>query len=118
MRQEAILSSRIENTYTSYSELVAFETTGGEAASTDTEEVLNYVDALEYGLRVMAHPRISSGTSIVVRELEQLALCDAASVRYRTTSAEAPTIPLTRDTSLHHPNLVPICLQSALFLHR
>lgn len=52
MRREAILSSRIENTHTSFSELVAFETTGVESpAGGDAREVLQYVLALEYGLR-------------------------------------------------------------------
>ena len=81
MRQEAILSSRIENTYTSYSELVAFETTGGEAASTDTKEVLNYVDALEYGLRHVGDGGI---TLDLVRDVHRILLGNSSSSRYAT----------------------------------
>jgi len=51
MRREAVLSSRIENTHTSFSELVAFEFTREEAGDGSAREVLNYVAALEYGLR-------------------------------------------------------------------
>jgi len=49
IRREAVLSSRIEGTRTSYDELYRFETdrrTGGE----DALEVANYVRALEYGI--------------------------------------------------------------------
>jgi Fic family protein len=49
IRREAVLSSRIEGTLTSYDELYRFETDrrlGGE----DAQEVANYVGALEYGI--------------------------------------------------------------------
>jgi len=49
IRREAVLSSRIEGTLTSYDELYRFETDprgGGE----DALEVANYVRALEYGI--------------------------------------------------------------------
>lgn len=52
MRREAVLSSRIEGTQSSFEELLAFEAAGSvpPAGSADVQEVANYVRALEYGL--------------------------------------------------------------------
>ncbi|MFP3904503.1 MAG: Fic family protein [Armatimonadota bacterium] len=53
MRKEAVLSSRIEGTQASLSDLFWFEadvTEQSDAASEDALEVSNYVTALEYGL--------------------------------------------------------------------
>ncbi len=52
LRREALLSSQIEGTQTSLSELFFFEASGSrEPPTPDVEEVINYVAALEYGLR-------------------------------------------------------------------
>ena len=53
MRREAVLSSRIEGTQSSYGDLIAFEAAGNvpSAGSADVSEVVNYVHALEHGLR-------------------------------------------------------------------
>src|SRR3989454_6830685 len=54
VRREAVLSSRIEGTRASISDLVRFEAAPARAASAsaaDLREVANYVGALEYGLR-------------------------------------------------------------------
>jgi Fic family protein len=51
MRREAVLSSRIEGTQASLSELVLFEAGSSvEQPHSDVQEVRNYVVALEYGL--------------------------------------------------------------------
>ena len=51
VRREAVLSSRIEGTRTTFSELLAAEAgPRGVADSADLREVANYVAALEYGL--------------------------------------------------------------------
>jgi cell filamentation protein, protein adenylyltransferase len=51
MRREAVLSSRIEGTQTTYSDLVLFEAAAEQIdAGQDTREVSNYVAALQYGL--------------------------------------------------------------------
>lgn len=51
VRQEAVLSSRIEGTQASLSDLLFFEAANiGEANTPDVREVANYVSALEYGL--------------------------------------------------------------------
>ncbi|HEY0075364.1 MAG TPA: Fic family protein [Abditibacteriaceae bacterium] len=57
LQREAVLSSRIEGTQTTLSQLILFEAQSGqetekaEEAVPDTQEVLNYVRALGYGLR-------------------------------------------------------------------
>lgn len=52
LRQEAVLSSRIEGTQTTLSELLMDEVAAGssERDPSDLREVRNYVEALEYGL--------------------------------------------------------------------
>ena len=51
MRREAVLSSRIEGTQASLSELFLFEAAGeSESRPSDVREVLNYVNALQHGL--------------------------------------------------------------------
>ncbi len=52
LRREALLSSQIEGIQTSLSELFFFEASGaGIPPTPDVEEVINYVMALEYGLK-------------------------------------------------------------------
>jgi Fic family protein len=54
MRREAVLSSRIEGTQASLSDLFFFEASGGQNAEiADVREVANYVRALEFGLKRM-----------------------------------------------------------------
>jgi Fic family protein len=75
VRREAVLSSRIEGTQASLSDLFFFEAAGQTAANaSDVHEVANYVRALEYGLqrleslpisiRLMGelHERLMAGT--------------------------------------------------------
>ena len=51
VRREAVLSSRIEGTQASFSDLLFFEAANlGESEVPDVREVANYVRALEYGL--------------------------------------------------------------------
>jgi Fic family protein len=51
LRQEAVLSSRIEGTHTTLSELLIDEVAGTEPErDSDLREVRNYITALEYGL--------------------------------------------------------------------
>jgi Fic family protein len=60
IRREAVLSSRIEGTRSTLSDLVLFEA-GGPSASglEDVREVANYVTALEYGRRRLAELPLS-----------------------------------------------------------
>lgn len=81
MRREAILSSRIENTYTSFSELVAYEATGFEGSSSSTRDVLQYVTALDYGLR---HVRQTGLTGDLVQEIHRKLLAGARGERFST----------------------------------
>lgn len=50
LRREAVLSSRIEGTQASLSDLFFFEAAGEENRQADVKEVANYVKALNYGL--------------------------------------------------------------------
>ena len=51
LRREAVSSSRIEGTVTDFGQLLLFEAASiDQFASSDSQEVLNYVRALEYGL--------------------------------------------------------------------
>lgn len=50
IRREAVLSSRIEGTLASLSDVLAYEASGRKQSSGDVEEVRNYVVALEYGI--------------------------------------------------------------------
>lgn len=62
VRREAVLSSQIEGTQTSLSELFFFEAAErSEAPRSDVEEVVNYISALEYGLSRLAEQPITLG---------------------------------------------------------
>ena len=50
-RREAVLSSRIEGTVASLSDLFEYEAGGGRQGNGDAREVFNYVQALEYGIQ-------------------------------------------------------------------
>jgi Fic family protein len=51
LRREAVLSSRIEGTQASLSDLFFFEAAGEQNKQADVKEVANYVNALNYGLQ-------------------------------------------------------------------
>lgn len=55
MRREAVLSSRIEGTQSSFEDLIAFEAAGNvpPAGTADVQEIVNYVRALERGLDLL-----------------------------------------------------------------
>ena len=50
LRREAVLSSRIEGTQASLSDLFFFEAAGEQQKQSDVQEVINYVEALNYGI--------------------------------------------------------------------
>lgn len=71
-RREAVLSSRIEGTQASLSELLLFEAaTGREADVGDVREVANYVKALDHGLA--RQPSLPLSLRLI-REMHQLLL--------------------------------------------
>lgn len=53
LRREAVLSSKIEGTQASISELFMFEASGAQRDPRDAREVANYVHALELGLELL-----------------------------------------------------------------
>ncbi len=60
VRREAVLSSRIEGTQASLSDLFFFEASGQSQGQSDVREVANYVHALEYGLKRLETLPLSS----------------------------------------------------------
>ena len=58
IRREAQLSSRIEGTTASLSDVFSHEV-GGRASADDVQEVINYIDALNYGLDALKSVPIS-----------------------------------------------------------
>lgn len=60
MRREAVSSSAIEGTITTLSQLLAYEATGEHVPNSDTKEVLNYVEALEFCFTSLDRLPISS----------------------------------------------------------
>ena len=61
IRREAVMSSRIENTQSGLDDLFLFEADEGEPPSgSDVNEIINYVRAMEYGLKRLAKLPISS----------------------------------------------------------
>ena len=58
LRREAVLSSRIEGTVASLSDVFSYEA-GNERVSGDVREVINYVVALEQGVRTLERLPIS-----------------------------------------------------------
>ncbi|HEV7505839.1 MAG TPA: Fic family protein [Thermoanaerobaculia bacterium] len=68
MRREAVLSSRIEGTRTSLSDLLRDEVEVERTQDADTQEVRNYVSALEYGLERLRELPLSLR---LVRELHE-----------------------------------------------
>jgi cell filamentation protein, protein adenylyltransferase len=74
LRREAILSSRIEGTITSSEQLVLFEAGApieDRREREDAREVLNYVHAMERGLRRLSKPPMSLR---LIRELHDVLL--------------------------------------------
>ena len=59
VRREAVLSSRIEGTQASISELFQYEASGSRRPRGDVEEVANYVRALDHGLDLLEELPIS-----------------------------------------------------------
>ncbi len=73
LRREAVLSSRIEGTQASLSDLFVFEASdNSEAAHSDVEEVVNYIHALEYGLFAVRQGRRIS--LALLKEMHELLL--------------------------------------------
>lgn len=75
VRREAVLSSKIEGTQASLSDVFAEEAEGNGAQdqpsreSKDVQEVLNYVDALEYGVRQIEERRTDLS---LIREMHEI----------------------------------------------
>jgi Fic family protein len=78
LRIEAVASSKIEGTVTTFSELFQLELEPGEAARSDTKEVRNYSRALEHGLSRLQTLPISKR---LILELHQVLMEGVAPTR-------------------------------------
>ena len=68
VRREAVLSSRIEGTVTRLDQLLLFEAQEEESnGDSDVAEVVNYINALEYGLK-----RLGEGMPLCLRLLREV----------------------------------------------
>lgn len=67
VRLEAVLSSRIEGTRTSVSDLLRYEAGADDDTSADAREVSNYVSALDHGVR-----RLQEGFPLSLRLLREM----------------------------------------------
>ena len=70
MKKEAVLSSQIEGTRSSLSDLYRYELEGNASAGSDVVEVSNYVEAMEHGLR-----RLRGGFPVsnrLIREIHEV----------------------------------------------
>lgn len=72
MRQEAVLSSQIEGTQASLDDLLEFES-GSSLAGRDVGEIVNYLDAMRWGLEEIARRPVSLG---LVRDMHARLLKD------------------------------------------
>ena len=79
LQREAVLSSRIEGTQTSFFDLVAYEASGQTAALSEAREVSNYVVALETGLRRVDEAGI---TRELIQDLHRTLLSGARGERF------------------------------------
>lgn len=59
MRREAVLSSRIEGTQASLSDVFLYEVSGSQRVGHDVDEVINYIAALEAGIAMLEDLPIS-----------------------------------------------------------
>jgi len=76
MRREAVLSSRIEGTQASLSDLVLFEVEPGRESASDVREVYNYLQAVEH---VLAPDRRLPVSLSLLREAHRILLTGTAS---------------------------------------
>lgn len=74
IRKEAVLSSKIEGTLTQYDDLFGFQILGADSkAPSDVKEVVNYIDALEFGIQRLTVLPISLR---LVREIHEILMRD------------------------------------------
>jgi Fic family protein len=75
IRKEAVLSSQIEGTQTTLSQLLLFETEQSPGVPLiDVKEVLNYVNALQYGLKSITTPGRPPISLRLIKEMHSILL--------------------------------------------
>lgn len=82
IRKEAVLSSQIEGTQTTLSQLLLFETEQAPGVPlVDVREVLNYVNALQYGIASITTPNRPPISLRLIKEMHGILLTDGRGSR-------------------------------------
>lgn len=82
IRKEAVLSSQIEGTQTTLSQLLLFETEQSPGVPiVDVKEVLNYVSALQHGLKSITTPSRPPISLRLIKEMHSILLSDGRGSR-------------------------------------
>lgn len=77
MHKEALLSSQIEGTKSTFSDILMVEAEGISNISIDTQEVLNYVLALKHGLSVLNSSREPEITLELLKNIHKILLSNS-----------------------------------------
>ena len=85
LRREAVLSSRIEGTQASLSDLFFFEAAGEQQKQSDVQEVSNYVKALNYGIERLNEFPLSIR---LLCEIHEILMADVRGNESRLTPGE------------------------------
>jgi Fic family protein len=82
IRKEAVLSSQIEGTQTTLSQLLLFEIEQAPGVPlVDVREVLNYVNALQYGIKSITTPNRPPISLRLIKEMHSILLTDGRGAR-------------------------------------
>ena len=99
LRKEALLSSQIEGTQSSFSDLIKYETDQKPGVPVyDVEEVSNYIAAVNYGLE-----RMQDGFPLSVRLIKEIHEVLLKGTRVKIISAAVDQVMLY--LSLHHQDM-------------
>jgi Fic family protein len=77
MQKEALLSSQIEGTKSTFSDILMVEADGISNISIDTQEVLNYVSALKHGISVLSRSQEPQITLGLLKDIHKLLLSNS-----------------------------------------
>lgn len=77
IQKEALLSSQIEGTRSTFSDILMVDADGISNISIDTQEVLNYVSAIKYGISVLSQSSEPQITLKLLKDIHKILLSDS-----------------------------------------
>lgn len=77
IQKEALLSSQIEGTRSTFSDILMVGVDGISNISIDTQEVLNYVSAIKYGISVLSQSSEPQITLKLLKDIHKILLSDS-----------------------------------------